>query len=122
MSLVHTARQLGATVLGMLRTRLELAAVELEEESRRVLGYAALGLLALFLAGLTLVFIALFIVILFWDSYRLEAVGGLVLVFGAASVVLGLKVKNSLAAKPRFMAATVAEFGKDLDLVRGHHE
>ena len=118
MAITHALGQLGSTLLAMLHTRLELAAVELEEESHRFLGYLVLALLSLFLFGIAIALVALFVIVLFWDTYRLPAIGALALLFGAAGAIIVLKVKGSIAAKPRLMAATVAELGKDIALLR----
>ena len=122
MAIADTARRLGGTLLSMLQTRIELAAVELEEESQRFLGYLVMALLSLFLFGLAIVLATLFVVIVFWDSYRLQAVGALALLFAAGGALVAMKVKASIASKPRMMQAGVAEFSKDLELLRGAHE
>lgn len=122
MALADTARRLGGTLLSMLQTRIELAAVELEEESQRFLGYLVMALLSLFLFGLAIVMATLFVVIVFWDSYRLQAVGALAVLFAAGGALVALKVKASIQAKPRMMQASVAEFSKDLELLRGSHD
>jgi uncharacterized membrane protein YqjE len=122
MAIGETVGRLGATLLAMLHTRLELASVELEEESQRFLGYLVMALVALLLFGVALVLVALFIVVLFWDDHRLEAVGGLALAFGIGSAAIGFKLKGSIKRKPRFMASTVGELRKDLNMVRGAHE
>ena len=122
MAIADTARRLGGTLLSMLQTRIELAAVELEEESQRFLGYLVMALLSLFLFGLAIVLATLFVVIVFWDSYRLQAVGTLALLFAAGGALVAMKVKASIASKPRMMQASVAEFSKDLELLRGSHE
>ena len=115
-----TARRLGATLLAMLQTRLALAAVELEEEVQRFLRYAVLGVIALILFAVALLLAAFFIVLLFWEDYRLEAVGVLVLLFGGGAALIVMKIKSSLQGKPRFMAHTVDELQKDLHTFRGH--
>ncbi len=122
MAFADTARRLGGTLLSMLQTRMELAAVELEEESQRFLGYLVMALLSLFLFGLAIVMATLFIVIVFWDSYRLQAVGALAVLFVAGGALVALKVKASIQAKPRLMQASVAELSKDLELLRGAHD
>lgn len=116
--ILDTAKRLGATVFAMLQTRLALAAVELEEEAQRMLRLALLGLVALILFGLTLVLAIFFVVLLFWDGYRLEAVGVLVLLFGGAAGLIALKIKNGFRDKPRFMAHTVDELKQDLHTFR----
>ncbi|UUZ50544.1 hypothetical protein LP420_12460 [Massilia sp. B-10] len=57
----------------MVQTRLALAAVEIEEESQRLLGYFVLALLSLILFGIAMVLVALTIILVFWDSYRLRS-------------------------------------------------
>ncbi len=109
----------------MVQTRLALAAVEIEEESQRLLGYFVLALLALILFGLAMVLVALTVVLIFWDSYRLQAAAGLAVAFGAASAFVALKLKSSFAKRPRLLGATLDELHKDVNFihnVRGSHE
>ncbi len=122
MAIAETVGRLGRTLLAMLQTRLELAAVELEEEGQRWLGYLMLALLAMLLFGIALALVALFIVILFWDSHRLEAVGALALVFALGGAAVALALKASLARKPRLLGASVAELAKDVHMIGGAHE
>lgn len=125
MSIRETAGRIGATLLDMAQTRLALAAVEIEEESQRLLGYVVLALLALILFGLALVLVALTIVLVFWDSHRLLAAGGLAAAFGAASALVALKLKANFANRPPLLGDTLAELHKDVNFirnVRGSHE
>lgn len=122
MAFGDTARRLGATLLAMLQTRVELAALELEEESQRFLRYAILGMLAVLLLLVALVLVAFFIVLLFWDEHRLAAVGILALLFGGGAALIGMRLKSSLQRKPRFMASTVDELQKDMHAFRSSHE
>lgn len=118
MAITDTVGRLGATLLAMLQTRIELAAVELEEESQRLLGYVLLSLLALFLCGIAIVLVALLVIVLFWDSYRIQAVLALAVLFGGAGIAIGLKVRASFGAKPRLLGATLCELNKDINYVR----
>lgn len=125
MSIRETAGRIGATLLAMVQTRLALAAVEIEEESQRLLGYAVLALLSLILFGLAMMLVALTIVLVFWDSHRLLAAGGLAAAFGAASALVALKLKSDFAKRPPLLGATMAELHKDVNFirnVRGAHE
>jgi uncharacterized membrane protein YqjE len=122
MAIADTARRLGGTLVAMLHTRLELASVELQEEAQRLLGYLVWALLSLFLFGVAIGMVALFVVVLFWESYRLEAIGGMALLFGAAAALIAVKLKASIAGKPRLMADTVAELRKDAMMLRGSHD
>lgn len=125
MTIRATAGRIGATVLAMVQTRLALAAVEIEEESQRLLGYFILALLSLILLGLTLVLLALTVVLIFWDNYRLPAAAGLTVAFGAASALVAFKLKSGFSARPRLLGATLDELHKDVNFIhhaRGSHE
>ena len=76
-ALKSSLRTLGATLLGVAHTRLELLALELEDEKRRVLGVLAWGAVAIMLGGFGLFFLAGWLTVLFWDSHRLWALGSI---------------------------------------------
>jgi uncharacterized membrane protein YqjE len=118
MAISDAVRRIGGTLLDMLQTRLELAAVEIEEESRRLLGYFVLALLALILFGLAMLLVSLAIILVFWDSYRLEAAIGLAALFGVAAGMIGLKLRSDFSSRPRLLAATVGELNKDVNFIR----
>lgn len=119
MALLETAGRIGATLGAMACTRLELAAVEAQEEARSLLGFAAWTLLAAFLAAGALVLAALFVILLFWDSHRLLAVGGMAGVFALAAAAILLKVRAGFAARGPMLSATRAELGKDIAFIKG---
>lgn len=118
MAILESVGRLGATFIAMTQTRLELAAVEMEEESQRLLGYLMLGLLSLLLFGIATLLVALAIILVFWDNYRLEAAIAMAVLFGAGAAFCAAKLRSSIAAKPRLLAATVAELNKDINFVR----
>jgi uncharacterized membrane protein YqjE len=125
MAIGATAGKLAATLLAMLQTRIELASLEMEEQSQRYLGYLLMALLALFLFGIAIVLVALLVIILFWDTHRIEAVLGMAAVFALAAVALGLKVRAGFVAQPALLSATMAELHKDIEFLKtaGHaHE
>lgn len=118
MAIAETVGRIGGTLVAMVQTRLALAAVEIEEESQRLLGYFVLALLSMILFGIAMVLVALTIVLVFWDTYRLEAAVGLAAAFAAAGTWVMFKLKASIATKPRLLAATAAELNKDLNFIR----
>jgi len=122
MAITETMGRIGGTLIAMVQTRLALAAVEVEEESQRMLGYFVLALLSLILFGIAMVLVALTIIMVFWDNYRLEAAIGLAALFGAAGTWVALKLRAGIANKPRLLAATAAELNKDINFIRnaGH--
>jgi uncharacterized membrane protein YqjE len=125
MALLESAGRFGATLVAMVQTRLELAVVEVEEESQRFLRYLIMALFALFLAGIAVIMVALFVVLLFWDSYRLQAVLAMAVLFLAGAGVLAGRVKREMQGKPPLLGSTLAELRKDIDCVKalgGAHE
>lgn len=122
MAIAESVGRIGATLIAMVQTRLELAAVEVQEEMQRFLGYIVLALVSLILFGVALLLAVLLVVAIFWDSYRLEAIGILAALFAVAGGAVALQVKRSFDARPRLLGATVAELNKDVNFVRnaGH--
>jgi uncharacterized membrane protein YqjE len=118
MSIFAAAGRIAATLVAMVGTRLELAAVEFQEDARRLLGYLAWALLAVFLAAGAVMLAALFVILLFWDSYRLQAVAGMAAVLGIAAVLIAASVRSKLNAQAPLFAATLAELRNDIDYVR----
>lgn len=119
MAVTETLGRIGATLLAMVRTRLALAAVEAQEEAQRVLGFAAWTLFAAFLGAGAFMLVALFVIVLFWDTHRLLAIGGMAGLFALAAVVILLQVRARFASRPPMMAATLDELNKDIAFIKG---
>jgi uncharacterized membrane protein YqjE len=118
MSFLAAGGRIVTTIVAMAGTRLELAAVEFQEDARRLLGHLAWTLLAVFLAAGALLLAALFVIALFWDSYRLQAVGGMAVLFGALAGIILMKVRASMNAQAPLLSATLAELRNDVDYLR----
>ena len=116
--LLASLRQLALTGLAMAHTRLALAGVELEEELKRLLGLL-LSLLGLLVFGLVGVLIFTFMVVLAVDVAQRVTV---LACFAAA--YLGLagwfvwRVKRTLATRPPFLQATLAEMERDREALQ----
>jgi uncharacterized membrane protein YqjE len=100
-------------LLGLARTRLELAAVEYTEERSRITNQVAL-----LLAGIGCLLFALFfaagaVIVFFWDSYRFTAIIGVIVFF--AIVGAGLLWRRAELANTATLpfSATVSELEKD---------
>ena len=119
MVFTETLKRIGSTSLAMARTRLELAAVEAQEEARSLLGYAAWTLLAAFLGAFAFLLAALFVIVLFWDEHRLLAIGAMAGMFVLAALLILARVRAGLAARGPMLAATRAELGKDIAFIKG---
>lgn len=114
MVIMDTLGRMAATLMAIVHTRLELAAIEMEEESLRFLAYFGLCLLALLCLSMTIVLLTFFVVVLFWDTYRIAAILWLALGFAVAAGGLVLGVRHSFRNKPKLLSFTIAELGKDV--------
>ena len=119
MSITAAVRRIGANVLDLARTRLELAAIELQESGRALLGYLAWGVAAAVLALFALGLVILFVLVLFWDTHRLAAVGGMAVLFILGTLFAVMRLRAGLAARPPMLPATLAELRKDAAALKG---
>ena len=108
-----TLAQLGAALLGLARTRLELVALEVGEVRARATEQLVLNLVAgVFFAFAVLAASAL-VVVLYWDTYRIAALCGVTIAY----VVLGLIALWRLSVKRQAgsasFAGTLAELERD---------
>jgi uncharacterized membrane protein YqjE len=114
----HLAR-LAAGSLVVVRQRLELASLELEEELLRVGLLLARALVTAILLALALLGAGATIVIYFWETARLAAVVGVTAFFALAAVMMAWRVALALRDRPSFLAATLAELDKDAQRLAG---
>lgn len=113
--LMVSVKRLAGTLLAILHTRLELLSNELEEERLRVRQMVLFGSIALFLFGMATMLMTVFVVVLFWDSYRLQVLAGLTMLF----LVAGLLVLNSLRSmaqgRSKLFSTSLSELSDDMD-------
>lgn len=117
--LIRSTRNLVANLLTIVRTRLELITVELQIEAQRVAILAVLAVVALFAAGIGLIFAAVTVILIFWDTHRVLAAFMVTGAFVGVSLVSGLVLLNKIRTKPRLLAATLAELAADARRLRG---
>lgn len=119
MSITAAVRRIGANVLDLARTRLELAAIELQEGAQRVFGYLAWAVAAAVLGLFALGLVILFVLVLFWDTHRLAAVGGMAVLFILGTLFAVMRLRAGLATRPPMLPATLAELRKDAAALKG---
>ena len=122
LGLIASLRRALATLLTLVHTRLELAAVELEQQIEHAAGVLLWSIAAIFFGGLSLLVLALTIVIAFWDEHRLLAASLVTLGLALASLIATLVVRARLRNRPRFLAATAAELRADSAALRGERQ
>ena len=110
--LMQSLRNLAATGVGMLQTRLELLLSEIEEERVRLLQLLVWGFAALLFLAFGLLMFTLAVVAAFWDTHRLLAL----LALGILYLVIGLALAfgaRRRAERPKMFASSMAELRKD---------
>jgi uncharacterized membrane protein YqjE len=112
-SLRGSVARLGASLLGLVRTRLELASIEFAEERNRIQQQLVLLVAASGLLMFGVLFAAMWVVVYFWDTNRLTAIAIVAFVFAAAGVVLLLVRSQAARSAPTPFSATIAEFDRD---------
>ena len=117
--LFASLRGLAATGLGLLQNRLELLAVEIQEERTRSLSLAAYSVAAVILLGAGAIFLAAFITVLLWESNRLLALGVFSTLFLGGGIGCALAAR-ALARKPSgLFAGSLAELARDRAAAEG---
>jgi len=106
-------RNLFSDFAALLQTRLELATTEFEEEAERLKQTLLLGAISLFFLAVGVILLTLFIVVLFWDTHRLAALGAVTTLYLLIGIAVGFAAKNKMSAMPRFLSTTMSEFAKD---------
>lgn len=113
MGLSASLRRLGGGYLAVARQRLELAALDVEEELLRAGSLLAALLALVALASLALAAAAATLVVLLWDTARIAALVGVTAAFAAAAVAAYWWLRDALRSKPPFLSATLEELARD---------
>lgn len=106
-------RGLLATALEIAEVRLELLSTEVEEEKMRLIDGLFWAGLSLMMLGIGVVLLSGFVVMLFWDGYRLAALGVLALLFLTASGLLYFFAQRRLRNPGGLFRASVTELARD---------
>jgi uncharacterized membrane protein YqjE len=111
-------RRLGSSLLTLGRIRLELLAIEVQEEKERIAGLVLWAVLAALLAGFAVLMLLVLAVVALWDTHPLLALGAAsgVLVVAAALALRQLKLLTEQPAT--LFQASLAELRDDADALR----
>lgn len=102
----------------LAHNRLQILATEVAEEKVRLTLAAITGIAGLFFLGLAVVLATLLLVVLFWDSHRIQLLSILSAVFALLGGGLLVLTVRSVASKTRPFQATLGELKKDEDAWR----
>lgn len=111
-------RRLLATILEVVRSRVELAAIDLEEERLRLANLWLAATCTLFAAFVSVILLVAWMVLLCPPPDRPLALGLLVIAFGGVGVAFAWRWQRLSAGKPLLLAGTMDELRKDTEQLR----
>ena len=111
--LLQSLRNLAATLVALLQTRLELLGTELEEERLRLSQALLWGCIALAFLVLGVVMLTFFLVVLFWDTHRVLVSGLLAFIYLAVGVAAVIAARDRMRARSKLFSTSLAELAKD---------
>ncbi|MDQ8035538.1 hypothetical protein CEG14_20755 [Bordetella genomosp. 1] len=118
MSLRRSVFGVAASLVGLLRTRLELLALEASGEKARLVKVLGMAFAALLFITLAVLVFTITIAVAFWPTEdRYVALGLLAGIYGVIGVGLLLLVRRTLVDGPVPFAATLEELGRDAELL-----
>ena len=118
LGLVARLRAVASDVLELAQVRLELFTLDTREALSRVVLLAALAVGGAVVIGFGLSFLAVFFVVLLWDTHRLWALGLSAAVFLAGGLVLLALTRAGLKGLACLFAASRGEWQRDRERLR----
>ena len=120
--LLESLKRLVGTVLAIIQTRIDLLSNEFEDERLRIRQMLLYGSFALFCFGLSIMLLTVFIVVAFWDNYRLQVLGGMTALFFIAGILFWIALRRVVREKSRLFSTSLAELQNDRDNLEPDHE
>ena len=105
-------------MLDAVKERVELLALELEEEKYRLVQNFVWISAALFVGAMALTFATLTVVYLFWETARVAVLAGVAAFYAGIFVVVVNWIRRNLAQQARPFAATLEEIEEDRQCMR----
>lgn len=113
--LLESLKQLVGTLLAIFQTRLELLSNEMAEERLRIEQMLFYGSVTLFFFGLSIMLLTVSILVVFWDSYRLLALGSFAVLYLLAGLLAWSTLCRVARKKSKLFSASLAELADDRD-------
>jgi len=116
--LLHSIKQLLATLLSMAQTRLELLTTELQTDIQRLGATLLWSLAALFALSIGCFLAALSLIFIFWDTHRVLVSICVTAAFFGFTLLAILIVAKRLRDYPRLLQGTLTELQRDQESLR----
>jgi len=111
-------RRFADGLLASAQDRLQLLAIELNEEKLRLIQIQIWIAAIVALGFLALIFSSLVLLVIFWDTARVPIAIGLALTYGGSLAAAVIGFRRFLARQPKPFAATLGELQKDRECIR----
>lgn len=111
--LLASIKNLTATLIDIVYTRLDLLCTDMEEERQRLVSLLAMAFISLFCLCVGVVLLAILVVVVFWDTHRVLVLGLITGIFLISGAMLWALAMHALKSMPRMFAASLAELSKD---------
>ena len=111
--LLGALRSLSSLVIAIAHNRLNLLSTDLEIARERTVSVLIMVLVALFCLCFGALLLAIFVVVIFWDTHRLLALGSVTGLFLLVGGVYLLRVIRALKRMPATFEASLTELAKD---------
>lgn len=117
-STAKRVRGLVADVIELAQVRFELLTIEARQELLRLGQLAMFGTFAIVFLSFGLIFLAIFLTVLFWDTHRLVALGIFTALFLGGGVAFSVVAWARFKEGSRMFSATRDELQRDQDRLR----
>ncbi len=117
--LLASVRRLGQTALGAFQNRLELFAVELQEEKNWVITALLWTAASIFFGLMGVITITATVVLFCPEPARPYVMGGFCIVYCALAIWAGLGLRKQLKNREVPFSNSLSEFKKDIEWLKG---
>jgi uncharacterized membrane protein YqjE len=111
--LLDSLKTLTATVMAIAYNRLHLLSADIEIARERIFSLFITVIVALFFLCFGVLLLSLFIVVIFWDTHRLLALGTVTGLFIGVGSILLIRAMSAIKKMPATFEASLAELAKD---------
>ena len=110
-----------ATGVAILKTRIDIISLEIEEQREWMERIMMMAVAAFCCLGFGLLLLTLFLVVLFWETHRLWVLGGFTALYLGTGITLVLMLRKKSRERPKLFATTTAELSKDHSRLQPEH-
>jgi uncharacterized membrane protein YqjE len=112
--MMDSVRSFLASWIAVIKTRVDIVSLEIEEQREWMQQMVLLAVAALFCVSLGLILATLWVVVFLWDKQgRLWVFGGFALLYLIGATVLALSLRHKIKSKPKIFSTTAGELSKD---------